>query len=563
VSRRADDEATPLVRERDPRPPQRAPYVVAGAAVIALLAAVVLYHRAPVRLPLLRGDRGADGGGPQRQPGRSGEAEQQAVVLATVGGTPIYRHDLLEQLEADYGHELLSRMIDRILVDQAFANAGLEFPQEKLEGIVQEWRHQAGSEEEFQGQLAIQGRNEQDLRENIEIGIKIEMLGQKDLIYTEEDLRRYYEEHQDEYGGLTYGQARAVFLLEEDYWRDRLSPLIADARRRARISILDARYADLEDLFGGGKDSEGAPDEALPPHERRDVAIVNSEGVTRAAFVKQLEADYGHGVLSRMTDYLLVDQAFAKAGLEFPQEKLGSIMQEWRDQAGSEEEFQRQLTMQGRTEQDLREAAEMGIKIEMLGQKDLSYTEADLRQYYKENRPHYDEPERVAFSEIVVESEKKAEDIYEMATRPDAKFLDLAKQYSIAPSGAGGGRRPPMTREDIIPVEARDIAFALSEGEVSKPFKAAEAWMIIKLNERLKARKLTFAEAREKVEEDYKREHMVQAADLVHNLRNNADVRIVGPDYADLQPLYGPSGNLSPGGGPSTPEPGASKGAGG
>jgi foldase protein PrsA len=247
---------------------------------------------------------------------------------------------------------------------------------------------------------------------------------------------------------------------------------------------------------------------------KRDVAVVNSERVTRAAFVKQLEADYGHEVLSRMTDRLLVDQAFVKAGMEFPQEKLESIVQEWRDQAGSEEEFQRQLTMQGRTEQDLREAIEMGIKIEMLCQKDLSYTEADLKKYYEGSPLRYDE------------------------TKPDAKFPDLAKEYSISPSRAGGGQLPPMTREDIIPVEARDIAFALSEGEVSKPFKAAEQWIIIKLNEHRKAKKLTFAEAREKVEEDYKREKMVQPADLIQDLRNNADVRILDPQFADLQPLY-------------------------
>jgi foldase protein PrsA len=271
---------------------------------------------------------------------------------------------------------------------------------------------------------------------------------------------------------------------------------------------------------------------------KRDVAVVNSERVTRAAFVKQLEADYGHEVLSRMTDRLLVDQAFVKAGMEFPQEKLESIVQEWRDQAGSEEEFQRQLTMQGRTEQDLREAIEMGIKIEMLCQKDLSYTEADLKKYYEGSPLRYDEPERVVFSEIVVDQKKEAEDIYEMATKPDAKFPDLAKEYSISPSRAGGGQLPPMTREDIIPVEARDIAFALSEGEVSKPFKAAEQWIIIKLNEHRKAKKLTFAEAREKVEEDYKREKMVQPADLIQDLRNNADVRILDPQFADLQPLY-------------------------
>ncbi len=554
-----ENEALPLGGETDRKPPQRVPHVVAAVAVVALLAPLLPYHRAPVRLPLLRSDRGAEGDEPARQAAGSGKAEQQAVVLATVDGSPIYRHELLEQLETDFGHQVLSRTIDRLLVDQAFVGAGLELPQGKPEGILQKRRDQAGSEDEFQRQLAIQGRTEQDLRESIEIGIKIEMLA-KNVSYSEEDLRRHYQEHQSEYGGLTLDQARTTPSLQDSCRRYRL---IEDLRRRAKISILDARYVDLEDAFGGEKGSEEAPDESLSPQGRGDVAIVNSEHVTRAAFVKQLEADHGGDALLRMIDCILIDRAFAEARLELPQEKLESIVQEWRDRAGSEEEFQRQLAMQGMTERDLREAIEIGIKIEVFGQKDLSYTEEDLKQYYKQNRLRYDEPERVAFSQIVVERKQEAEDVYEMATKPDAEFPDLAKQHSIVPSRASGGQLPPLSREEIIPVEARDIAFALSEGEVSKPFKAAEAWMIIKLNERLKARKLSFAEAREKVEEDYKREHMVQAADLVHNLRNNADVRILGPNYADIQALYGSSGNLPPRESSSTPEPGASKDPGG
>lgn len=293
---------------------------------------------------------------------------------------------------------------------------------------------------------------------------------------------------------------------------------------------------------------------------KKDIADVNGTKIPAGEFAQQLERDYGHEVLSRMIDRMLVDQGFEKAGLKFPQEKLESVIQEWRDQAGSEEEFQRQLAMQGRTEQDLRDAIEMGIKIEMLGQKDLKYTDADLKKYYQENELRYDEPEKVAFSEIVVQSQKEADDIYQMTQKPDAKFPDLAKQYSIAPTRSRGGQRPLLSKEEIIPLEARDRAFALSKGEVSKPFKGAEQWMIIKLDDRRPAKKLTFGEAREKVDEDYKREHMVQPPDLIQQLRNNAQVRIIDPQFIDLQPMYmGPRLlDQVPGGPPGegTPPPG-------
>ncbi len=271
---------------------------------------------------------------------------------------------------------------------------------------------------------------------------------------------------------------------------------------------------------------------------KKDVAVVNAARISYEEFAKQLEADHGHEVLLRMIDRMLVDQAFEKAGLQFPQEKLEGLVQEWRDQAGSQEEFERQLAMTGRTEQDLRDAIEMGIKIEMLGQRNLTYTEADLKKYYEENELRYDEPERVAFSEIVVQRQKEADDIYQMATKPGAKFPDLAKQYSIGVTRAKGGERGLMAREDIAPLEVRDVAFALSKGEISKPFKAAEQWYIIRLDDHREAKQLTFAEAREKVEGDYKMEHMVQPADLFQQLRNEGNVRIIDPQFMDMQSMY-------------------------
>ncbi len=297
---------------------------------------------------------------------------------------------------------------------------------------------------------------------------------------------------------------------------------------------------------------------------KKHVAVVNTSPIPRDEFVKQLEEDYGHEVLSRIIDRALVDQAFAQAGLQFPQEKLEGIIQEWRDQAGSEAEFERALAMQGRTEADLRQAIEMGMKMELLGQKDLTYTEADLKKHYEENQALYDEEERVAFSEIVVQQEKEANDIHKMVTKPDAKFNDRAKQYSIAPTRVQGGQRGLATREQIVPLEARDIAFALSKGQISKPFQAAGQWYIIKLDDHRKAKKLTFEEVRERVEQDYKREHMVQPPDLMQQLRSSSQVTIADETYADMQTLYmgdrlldqAPGG--PPGEGPQppgTPEP--------
>jgi hypothetical protein len=179
-------------------------------------------------------------------------------------------------------------------------------------------------------------------------------------------------------------------------------------------------------------------------------------------------------------------------------------------QLGNDQAYAAWLVSQGVTDADLRRDITTYAKLQMLGEKDLKYTDADLQRYYQQNKKRYDEPERVAFAEIVVRTQQEANEVYAMASKPGAKFPDLAKEYSIMPSRTEGGQRPLMGKEDIIPVEARTRAFAMAVGQVSQPFRSGPQWWIIKVTDRRAAKQLGFAEAKQHVESDYKLEHMVQ-----------------------------------------------------
>ncbi len=302
---------------------------------------------------------------------------------------------------------------------------------------------------------------------------------------------------------------------------------------------------------------------------RKDVAVVNGTGIAEEQFTRELESGpYAQRVLKGMVDRILIDDAFARSGLKLTPAKLATEIKQWRETQGfaNDQAFQAFLVQQGITEKDVSREFETGLKLQMLGEKDVKVTEQDLQGFYQKNSKRYDEPERVSFAEIIVGTQKEAEEVYNIAKKPDAKFPDLAKRYSVAPSRAEGGQRPLQGLTDIEPLEARQRAFAMAVGDVSPAFAVAmqdgsKQWWVIKVTDHRPAKQLNFQQARDKVEKDYKMGRMVQPADIIQKLSSQARVEIKDPRFAALQRLYMESSLLrnAPGGTKAGP-PGAAPG---
>ena len=292
--------------------------------------------------------------------------------------------------------------------------------------------------------------------------------------------------------------------------------------------------------------------------KKDEVARVNGVPVTRTQLVDQLEKDYGRDTVQRLIVRAIVRQAFDKSGLQFPQQKVEEIIQRERERAGGEEAFKGRLAMQGKSEDDLRTEIELNMKLTLMAQKDIQVTEAALRDYYKENEPRYREPQRISFSEIALPTKQQADDVRAMAVKPKASFADLAKQYSIAPSQQLGGRLPTTSVDEVVPAELRDVLLKMKPGEVTRPMQAGNVWFILQLHELLPSKKLSFEQARDQVEAEYKNEKQkVREGELFEQLANQSTVRIVDPKYSQLQRVYAGADLLrsAPGGAPKTGAP--------
>ena len=88
------------------------------------------------------------------------------------------------------------------------------------------------------------------------------------------------------------------------------------------------------------------------------------------------------------------------------------------------------------------------------------------------------EPETVRASHILVDTKEEAEDIIEKLEN-GADFGDLAKEYSIGPSGKNEGDLGTFGKGMMVkPFE--DAAFSLIVDEISEPVQTQFGWHVIK-----------------------------------------------------------------------------------
>lgn len=115
--------------------------------------------------------------------------------IAVVGQHKITRAEFIEKLEKEQGHSALVGMINRLLLEDAFEEAGLTISPEEVQEQVEEIKSRFPSPEAFAQALAAQGQTEQDVVEDIELNLKLRKLCMKDVEVSEAEMKAFFEEN--------------------------------------------------------------------------------------------------------------------------------------------------------------------------------------------------------------------------------------------------------------------------------------------------------------------------------------------------------------------------------
>ena len=157
------------------------------------------------------------------------------------------------------------------------------------------------------------------------------------------------------------------------------------------------------------------------------------------------------------------------------------------------------------------------LSIEQL-MKDVAPDEQSLKDYYEANSANFTQDERRNANHILIqvrrdapESEQssaltKANLIREQALQSDASFEDLAKENSDDIGSRTEGGETGMFGRGVMAPEFEQAVFSMDVGEISEPIQTDFGYHIIRLKDIDEGGLQTFEQARQDVEDQYRRE---------------------------------------------------------
>ena len=126
-------------------------------------------------------------------------------------------------------------------------------------------------------------------------------------------------------------------------------------------------------------------------------------------------------------------------------------------------------------------------------------------------------------SHILVKDENQAKTIRK-GINGDKNFEDLAKEYSIGPTGKDGGNLNWFDLSSMVP-EFSTALMVLSEGDVSQPVQTKFGWHLIKLN---KTREKKIPELKEIKTQLVQNLRQKKINDYLSSLTKNSEINFLG-----------------------------------
>jgi peptidyl-prolyl cis-trans isomerase C len=192
--------------------------------------------------------------------------------------------------------------------------------------------------------------------------------------------------------------------------------------------------------------------------------------------------------------------------------KLDQQIQEISKRFPSQEEFQKALTSQGLTENELRKNVEESMSIQLVidqaAKEAPTATDADAQKFYDDNPDKFPVPEQVHAAHILLrvdpkstpeqkaEIKKKLEDIRADIEANKISFSDAAAKYSQDTSNAPKGGDLGFFPKGRMVKPFEDGAFATKPGSLSQIVETQFGFHLIKVFELKPAGKATFEEVK-------------------------------------------------------------------
>jgi parvulin-like peptidyl-prolyl isomerase len=284
----------------------------------------------------------------------------------------------------------------------------------------------------------------------------------------------------------------------------------APARQTTNAAVASRPADPLNELFGGTVIAKGKGVEIKRGQLDQAIIGIKAGAAARGQSIPpddlvRLEQQ----VLDRMVQIQLLlgraTEADKTKGKEVSDKRIEAI----KTRAGSEEALNRNLKSVGLSQEELAKNMLEEATAEAVVQHELTVTLADdaAKKYYDENPAKFELPEMVRASHILLATRdsktgaelsdeqkaakrKKLEDLLKRA-RDGEDFAKLARENSEDPGSKEKGGEYTFPRGQMVP-EFEGAAFSLKTNQVSDIITTSFGYHIIKLSERIPAKKEPF-----------------------------------------------------------------------
>jgi peptidyl-prolyl cis-trans isomerase C len=239
-------------------------------------------------------------------------------------------------------------------------------------------------------------------------------------------------------------------------------------------------------------------------------------------------------LLSKATD---ADKAAGKVSRDKRYETI-------KTRSGSEEALVRNLKSVGMTTDELQaKMLEESIAESVLERElKINVTDEDVKKFYDDNPSKFEQPEMVRASHILLTTRdpkgtelseeqkaakrKKAEELLKRA-KAGEDFAKLAKENSEDPGSKDNGGEYTFPRGKMVR-EFESAAFSLQTNQVSDIVTTEFGYHIIKLSEKIPAKKVELAKVSQEIKDFLKQQQtQKQLPDYMKTLKKDADLQIL------------------------------------
>ncbi|MDI7248427.1 MAG: peptidylprolyl isomerase [Bacillota bacterium] len=150
-------------------------------------------------------------------------------AVAKINSTSITWKEFHAALEKQTGRQLLAKMIREELIKQGAAKYDIQVTDEDVAAEVDKLKAEFGSDAGLEQALAQYGMTLDDLRSQIRTSLLLEAIASKDVTINEDEIKKYYDEHKDEFKEPEQVKARHILVKDEKTAKDIEKQLAAGA----------------------------------------------------------------------------------------------------------------------------------------------------------------------------------------------------------------------------------------------------------------------------------------------------------------------------------------------